>query len=58
MEASSLSFSNASFSISSWRMRREIWSSSVGMESISMRSFEAASSMRSMALSGRKRPVT
>ncbi len=39
-------------------MRREIWSSSVGMESISMRSFDAASSIRSMALSGRKRPVT
>ena len=39
-------------------MRRMIWSSSVGMESISMRSLEAASSIRSMALSGRKRPVT
>ena len=57
-EASSVSFSSATFSISSWRMRRITWSSSVGKESISMRSLLAASSIRSMALSGRKRPVT
>ena len=53
----SVSFSRATFSISSWRMRRSTTSISVGMESISMRSLLAASSTRSMALSGRKRPV-
>ena len=37
-------------------MRRSTTSISVGSESISMRSFDAASSTRSMALSGRKRP--
>ncbi len=42
-------------SIWSCMMRRSISSSSCGMESISMRSREAASSIRSMALSGRKR---
>ena len=36
-------------------MLRSASSISVGMESISMRSREAASSMRSIALSGRKR---
>jgi hypothetical protein len=36
-------------------MRRRISSSSAGMESISMRSRDEASSIRSMALSGRKR---
>ena len=56
--AASVSFSSATFSISSWRMRRSTTSISVGMESISMRSREPASSMRSMALSGRNRPVT
>ncbi len=42
-------------SISSWRMRRSTTSISVGMESISMRRWLAASSTRSMALSGRNR---
>jgi hypothetical protein len=42
-------------SISSWPMRRRTSSTSVGIESISMRSRLAASSTRSMALSGRKR---
>ena len=54
-EAGSLSFLSASRSISSWRMRRSTSSSSAGIESISIRSFEAASSTRSIALSGRKR---
>jgi hypothetical protein len=36
-------------------MRRSISSISVGFESISIRSLEAASSIRSIALSGRKR---
>ena len=44
-------------SISSCMIRRSISSSSVGMLSISMRSREAASSIRSMALSGRNRSV-
>ena len=57
-EASSDSFSSATRSISSWRSRRVTTSSSVGMESISIRSRLAASSIRSMALSGRNRPVT
>jgi hypothetical protein len=38
-------------------MRRSTTSISVGSESISMRSLLAASSIRSMALSGRKRLV-
>jgi hypothetical protein len=38
-------------------MRRSTTSISVGSESISIRSFDAASSMRSIALSGRKRFV-
>ena len=42
-------------SMSSCLMRRSTWSISMGMESISMRSRLAASSTRSMALSGRKR---
>jgi hypothetical protein len=42
-------------SISYWRIRRSTASISVGSESISMRRRDAASSMRSMALSGRKR---
>ena len=54
-EAASVSFFRASRSISSCMMRRRISSSSAGMESISVRSFAAASSTRSMALSGRKR---
>ena len=53
----SVSLANATRSISSWRMRRSTTSISVGMESISMRSLLADSSIRSMALSGRKRPV-
>ena len=42
-------------SISSCLMRRSTSSISVGTESISMRMREAASSIRSIALSGRKR---
>ena len=57
LEASSVSLARATCSISSWRMRRSTMSISVGIESISMRSRLAASSMRSMALSGRRRPV-
>ena len=38
-------------------MRRSTSSSSAGIESISMRSLDAASSTRSMALSGRKRSL-
>ena len=53
----SVSLASATRSISSWRMRRSTTSISVGMESISMRSRLAASSIRSMALSGRNRPV-
>ncbi len=44
-------------SIWSCMMRRSISSISWGMESISMRRREEASSIRSMALSGRKRSV-
>jgi hypothetical protein len=54
-ETPSVSLRSASRSISSCIMRRRTSSSSAGIESISMRSFEAASSTRSMALSGRKR---
>ena len=57
-EAGSVSFSKAIRSISSLRMRRVTTSSSVGIESISIRSRLAASSIRSIALSGRNRPVT
>ena len=57
-EAGSVSLASAMRSISSWRRRRVTTSSSVGIESISMRSRLAASSIRSMALSGRNRPVT
>jgi hypothetical protein len=42
-------------SISSWISLRSTSSISVGSESISMRRREAASSIRSIALSGRKR---
>ena len=48
-----VSFAIAASSISSWRTRRSASSSSSGSESISMRSREAASSTRSIALSGR-----
>jgi hypothetical protein len=54
-EAVSLSFFSASRSILSWMMRRSSSSSSSGLESICMRRREAASSIRSIALSGRKR---
>ena len=56
-DAASVSLASATRSISSWRMRRSTTSISVGSESISMRRRDAASSTRSMALSGRKRPV-
>ena len=51
----SVSFAIAASSISSCMTRRFASSSSSGLESISMRSREAASSTRSIALSGRKR---
>ena len=54
-EALSFSLRSASRSISSCMMRRSISSSSAGIESISIRSFDAASSTRSIALSGRNR---
>ena len=54
-DASSFSFFSAWSSISSCWMRRSTSSISVGIESISMRSRDAASSIRSIALSGRKR---
>ncbi len=57
LEASSVSLRRASRSISSWMRRRSSSSSSIGIESISIRSRLAASSTRSIALSGRKRSV-
>jgi hypothetical protein len=51
-EASSVSFLSASRSIFSWMMRRSSLSSASGLESISMRISEPASSIKSMALSG------
>ena len=51
----SFSFCNAVRSISSCMMRRSTSSISWGIESISMRNRDAASSTRSMALSGRNR---
>jgi len=51
------SFSSAFCSIVSWMARRSSTSMSWGRESISMRRPEAASSTRSIALSGRKRSV-
>ena len=56
-EVASVSEASATRSISSRRRRRSTTSISVGTESISMRRELAASSMRSMALSGRNRPV-
>jgi hypothetical protein len=56
-DASSDSFFSASRSILSWIRRRSSLSISSGMESISMRICEAASSIRSMALSGSWRSV-
>ncbi len=57
-DAGSVSFFRAARSISSCLMRRSTSSISMGIESISMRSLDAASSIRSMALSGSNRPVT
>ena len=54
-EGLSDSFLSASRSISSCMTRRSTVSISIGIESISMRRREAASSTRSIALSGRKR---
>ena len=51
------SFWRARFSISSETIRRSIASISAGSESISVRRRAAASSTRSIALSGRKRSV-
>ena len=56
-EASSFSSFSASRSIFSCMMRRSISSSASGLESTCMRSRAAASSTRSIALSGRKRSV-
>ena len=56
-EASSFSFFRASRSIFNWMMRRSSSSISSGLESTSMRMRLAASSIRSMALSGKKRSV-
>ena len=55
--AASFSFFNAVRSISNCMICRSSWSISVGIESSSIRSRAAASSMRSIALSGRKRSV-
>jgi hypothetical protein len=54
-EASSFSRRRAICSISNCRMFRSSWSISAGIESNSIRSRDAASSIRSTALSGRKR---
>ena len=56
-EASSFSFSTEARSICSWISRRSSLSIASGLESISIFTFEAASSIRSIALSGRKRSV-
>ena len=56
-DAASLSFFSASCSIFSWMIARSISSSSSGFESTCMRRRDAASSTRSIALSGRKRSV-
>ena len=55
LEAASFSFLRAVSSISNCRIWRSSWSISTGIESSSMRNREAPSSMRSIALSGRKR---
>ena len=57
LEASSSSFMSACSSICIWVSWRSTASMSEGMESSSMRRRLAASSTRSMALSGRKRSV-
>ncbi len=56
-EASSVSFFTASRSIFNWISRRSSLSIASGFESISILMRAAASSIRSMALSGRKRSV-
>ena len=56
-DASSFSFFTASRSILSWIRRRSSWSIASGLESISILMRAAASSIRSIALSGRKRSV-
>ena len=56
-EAWSVSFFRASRSILSWTRRRSISSRASGLESTAMRTRLPASSIRSMALSGRKRSV-
>ena len=55
--AASFSFASDVRSISSCRICRSSWSSSVGLESNSILMREAASSTRSIALSGRNRSV-
>ena len=55
LDRGSSSFFRAASSISIWMILRETTSSSVGMESISVRMRAQPSSMRSMALSGRNR---
>ncbi len=57
LDASSFSFFTASRSILSWISRRSSLSMDSGLESISILMRAAASSIRSMALSGRKRSV-
>ncbi|GAB1542484.1 hypothetical protein NUACC21_51580 [Scytonema sp. NUACC21] len=57
LEATSLSFCSDSFSISNCRILRSISSSSSGLEVISIFSLAAASSTKSMALSGKKRSL-
>ena len=56
-DASSVSFFTASRSIFNWMMRRSSLSITSGLESISILMRLAASSIRSIALSGRKRSV-
>ena len=56
-EASSFSFLTASRSIFSWIRRRSSLSITSGLESISIRIREPASSIKSIALSGKKRSV-
>ena len=55
--AASFSFASDVRSISNCKICRSSWSSSVGLESSSILMRDAASSTRSIALSGRKRSV-
>ena len=55
LDAVSLSLPSASRSIFNWMIRRSSVSISSGFDSTSIRNRDAASSIRSMALSGRKR---